>query len=236
MPRDLFGDVQSPAARVGSRSRYTVPLSLAAHATIVLAVAGATILGPVVLPGLASADMTYIMVTVPPAPPPPAPPVSAVTARPPVNPNAAPAEAPPAVVPESPRQFEVPDLSSTLTGVVPGVSAIDTVVGEVPPPPPVPVPQTPIRPGAEIRPPTKVRDVAPIYPPAAQAARIQGPVIIEATIGVDGRVQAAHVLRSRPLLDEAALTAVRQWTYTPTLLNGLPVPVVMTVTVMFTLE
>lgn len=236
MPRDLFGDVQPPAARVGSRSRYTVPLSLAAHAVTVLAVAGATILGPVVLPGLASEDMTYTIVTVPPAPPPPAPPASAATTRPPANPNAAPVEAPPAVVAETPRPFAVPDLTATLTGVVPGVSAIDTVVGEAPPPPPLPVPQKPVRPGGDIRPPTKVRDVAPLYPPAAQAARIQGPVIIEATIGVDGRVQTARVLRSLPLLDEAALTAVRQWTYTPTLLNGVPVPVVMTVTVMFTLR
>jgi protein TonB len=81
-----------------------------------------------------------------------------------------------------------------------------------------------------------VHDVAPIYPPPAQAARIQGPVIIEATIGTDGRVQSARVLRALPFLDEAALTAVRQWVYTPTLLNGLPVPVIMTVTVMFHLN
>ena len=71
MPRDLFGDVQAPAVGVGSRSRYTVPLSLAAHGLIVLAVAGATILGPVVLPGLASDDIVYTLVSVPPAPPPP---------------------------------------------------------------------------------------------------------------------------------------------------------------------
>jgi len=64
-----------------------------------------------------------------------------------------------------------------------------------------------------------------------QSARVQGIVIVEATIGVDGRVQDARVLRSIPLLDAAAVEAVKQWEYTPTLLNGVPVPVIMTVTV-----
>lgn len=90
--------------------------------------------------------------------------------------------------------------------------------------------------GGNIRPPAKTRDVAPIYPAIAQSARVQGIVIIEATIGADGRVQDATVLRSIPLLDSAALTAVRQWEFSPTLLNGIPVPVIMTVTVNFTLQ
>ena len=63
---------------------------------------------------------------------------------------------------------------------------------------------------------------------------MQGVVIIEATIGPNGKVQEAKVLRSIPLLDAAALDAVRQWEFTPTLLNGVPVPVIMTVTVNFT--
>ena len=57
-----------------------------------------------------------------------------------------------------------------------------------------------------------------------------------ATIGPDGRVQDVRVLRSIPLLDAAAIEAVKQWQYTPTLLNGVPVPVIMTVTVNFTLR
>jgi len=61
-------------------------------------------------------------------------------------------------------------------------------------------------------------------------------VIIEATIGTDGKVKDAKVLRTIPLLDQAALDAVRQWEFTPTLLNGVPVPVIMTVTVNFTLQ
>jgi protein TonB len=60
--------------------------------------------------------------------------------------------------------------------------------------------------------------------------------MIEAIIGIDGKVEQARVLRSKPLLDEAALAAVRAWEYTPTLLNSRPVPVIMTVTVQFSLK
>jgi protein TonB len=78
--------------------------------------------------------------------------------------------------------------------------------------------------------------VPPVYPAIAQAARVSGLVIVQATIGVDGQVTDAVVLRSVPLLDEAALEAVRQWRYTPTRLDGQPVAVVMTVTVSFQLR
>jgi protein TonB len=90
--------------------------------------------------------------------------------------------------------------------------------------------------GGAIKPPTRTKNVNPTYPPIAQSARVQGVVIIEATIGTNGRVTDAKVLRSIPLLDAAALDAVKQWEYTPTTLNGQPVPVIMTVTVNFTLQ
>jgi protein TonB len=89
--------------------------------------------------------------------------------------------------------------------------------------------------GGNISAPRKIKDVKPVYPPIAQSARVQGIVIIEATIGVDGHVTDARVLRSIPLLDQAALDAVRQWQFTPTLLNGAPTPIVMSMTVNFTL-
>ena len=97
-------------------------------------------------------------------------------------------------------------------------------------------PKKPLRIGGNIKQPTKVKDVKPVYPAIAQSARVQGVVIIEATIGPNGAVQEAKVLRSIPLLDAAALDAVRQWQFTPTTLNGVPVPVIMTVTVNFTLQ
>ena len=92
-----------------------------------------------------------------------------------------------------------------------------------------------VRVGGGIRQPTKTKHVAPVYPLEAKEARVTGVVILEARIEADGRVINARVLRSIPQLDQAALDAVRQWEFTPTLLNGVPTPVVMTVTIQFSL-
>lgn len=91
-----------------------------------------------------------------------------------------------------------------------------------------------LRVGGDIKPPVKIKDVKPVYPPIAREAGVAGVVIIEVRIGTDGRVEDGHVLKSIPLLDEAALDAVKQWEFVPTLLNGVPVPLMMTVTVNFT--
>jgi len=116
--------------------------------------------------------------------------------------------------------------------------------GAAPPPPPPAPPwirdgvttSNPVRIGGAILPPTKTKDVRPIYPAIAQSAHTQGVVILEVIVGADGRVNEARVLRAIPLLDQAAIDAVKDWEFTPTLLNGVPVPVIMTVTVNFTLK
>jgi len=90
--------------------------------------------------------------------------------------------------------------------------------------------------GGNIKPPAKLTDVSPVYPPIAASARVEGVVIIEATIDESGRVTQARVLRSIPLLDQAAIDAVRQWTFAPTLVDGRAVPVIMTVSVNFSLQ
>ena len=93
-----------------------------------------------------------------------------------------------------------------------------------------------VRVGGNLKPPLKVRHVAPEYPEDAQEARVQGAVIAEIRIGPDGRVADVRVVRSIPLLDEAAVDAVRQWEFEPTFVGDLAVPVLMTVTVQFTLS
>ena len=93
-----------------------------------------------------------------------------------------------------------------------------------------------LRVGGTIKAPVKVRNVNPIYPQEAQTAGVSGVVIIEARIEADGTVSRTRVLRSIPMLDDAAVEAVSQWQFTPTLLNGQPSPIVMTVTVNFTLQ
>ena len=80
----------------------------------------------------------------------------------------------------------------------------------------------------------RIKDVAPVYPAVAKSARVTGDVVIEATIDDEGKVADARGVKTVPLLDQAALDAVRQWEYRPSLLNGVPTPVVTTVTVKFT--
>ena len=96
-------------------------------------------------------------------------------------------------------------------------------------------PPEPVRVGDDIPRPTRVGHVEPRYPRVAQLARVQGVVILELVIGLDGRVTDAEVLRSVPLLDEAATEAVLQWVYTPTLIDGVAVPVIMSAIVPFSL-
>lgn len=232
MPRDLFGDVTRPSISIGSRKWYTLPLSLVSHSAIVLAVIAIPILAPAVMPSVfADEDMTVIQIEMPKPPPAPRP---VDTIRPVANPNAAPLDAPDTIAPEPVNPPEL--VNQVAVGTVGGVDVSD--VDLAPPPAPKPVaPPQPVRPGFQgVRTPVKTRHVDPQYPAIAQSARIQGIVIIEATISEDGRVINARVLRSVPMLDQAALDAVRQWEFTPTQLNGVAVPVIMTVTVNFTLK
>jgi protein TonB len=234
MPRDLFGDVTRPFAGAGARSRYTVPLSLAAHTLAVVIVVVVPLLASDALPVLQS-RITYTIYTpvIPAPPPPPPPPGPAVVNTPAAASNAAPIEAPIGFEPEPP---EAPPPITIDAGVIPG-GVTDGVESLAPPPPPPP-PELPkiVRAVHLVTPPSKVHHVAPAYPAFAQAMRLEGIVIIQATIGVDGRVVDATVLRSVPLLDAPAIDAVRQWRYTPTTLNGQPVAVMMTVTVNFRLQ
>ncbi|MEZ5290965.1 MAG: TonB family protein [Vicinamibacterales bacterium] len=233
MARDLFGDVTRPFAGVGARSRLTVPLSLAAHALALVALVVVPLLASAALPAVKDHLVaTVITPLVPPEPPAFVPRTSAAV---PVG-DAAPTEAPdglPTIDPGAIRVAEVPDL-----GVVTGPIESAADLAPPPPPPAPPVAQVPqvVRPGAGIAPPTKIQDAAPVYPTIARQARVQGLVIVEATIDTTGAVVDARVLRSVPLLDAAALAAVRQWRYTPTRLNGQPVSVLMTVTVQFQLR
>ena len=91
-----------------------------------------------------------------------------------------------------------------------------------------------VRVAGAITPPTKVKNVQPVYPALARQARVEGAVQLEVEIGEDGKVTDARVVKSVPLLDQAAIDAVKQWEYTPMMKGGVAVPVVMTVTVNFT--
>jgi protein TonB len=243
MAGQMFRDVVKPSIKVGDRRGYTVPLSIAAHALFVAAV----IIVPLVATDSSrlptpSSMLAFVTPVDPPVRPPEAPP-RAPQKRVPLadpNPGTPPLDAPASITPERPSQATADRLTGieNATGVVPG-GGFEHSTALPPPPPPARSAATPapvVRPGGDIQRPTKIKDVPPVYPRIAQAARVQGAVIIEATIGPTGSVQDVRIFGSIPLLDAAALEAVRQWEYTPTLLNGMPVAVLMTVTISFTLH
>jgi TonB family protein len=103
-----------------------------------------------------------------------------------------------------------------------------------PPAPDFPVKS--IRVGANVQQANLVSQEKPVYPPLAKAARVQGTVRFDATIGPDGTVQNLHVIEGPPLLVQAAMEAVQKWVYKPTLLNGNPVSVTTTIDINFTLS
>jgi protein TonB len=100
----------------------------------------------------------------------------------------------------------------------------------------MPTSEPPARPrpvGGDIQVPEKTHDVKPVLPELARAARIAGTVDVAIVIDRNGHVASATVTRSVPVLDAAALDAVRQWTFAPTIVDGQAIPVTMTVTVEF---
>jgi TonB family protein len=114
------------------------------------------------------------------------------------------------------------DMTTTAAGV-PG-TAPAPASGSAPP-------DAPVRVGSSIVTPKKIVDVPAVAPPQARDARVSGLVVLELTVDVEGAVKTVRVLRSIPLLDAAAVAAAQQWRYEPTLLNGRPVPVILTAAV-----
>src|SRR4051794_8473998 len=213
---------------------YTLLFSIAAHVCAACALLFTTVLATAELPAPHDASTFVDIVAEPPAPPPSA---RQPKVDPGPSPEAAPLTAPDGVHAEierpMPSDLAEPDSNGGVGGF--GNDPVIAIRDEPPPPTP-PAQLAPARIGGVIKPPRKIQDVAPVYPELARTARVSGVVIIEATIDEQGGVQDARVLRSIPLLDRAAVDAVRQWRFTPTVLNGQVIPVVMTVTVNFRLD
>lgn len=120
----------------------------------------------------------------------------------------------------------------------PDAETTSTQIAAAVPPPPLPTrprPPAPVRVGSGSFSPRLLTRVEPVYPPQALAAHVEGMVIVEVRVDATGKVAEAKVLRSIPLLDQAALDAVRQWVYAPMCFAGAPIPYIFTVTVPFTL-
>jgi protein TonB len=228
--------------RAAGRRFGTVFLSIVLHAAVI----GAFIVVPLLyysdqLPSPPEMVKAFVAAPPPPAPPPPPPPPAAAPPPQPVATTGqrplAPVEAPPKVAPEvappAPSNGSVGVPGGVAGGIAGGV--VGGTVGGIPDAPPAP-PQAPVRVGGNIKAPAQTHNVKPDYPPMAKAAHVSGVVIIEATVGKDGAVESARVLRGNPLLNQAALDAVKQWRYSPLMLNGQATPFILTVTVTFALQ
>jgi protein TonB len=232
--------LREPASGERSKSALTASVSVAAHAVVLGALLVLPLLFDDRLPEQAGEVRAFFATPLelqpPPAPPPAAARVAARVAAPrpvPTDAFTVPVEVPEQIVPEAGIDLDVEGGASG--GVEGGVAGgvVGGIVGGLPEAPPPPV--QPLRVGDVVKEPRKLRDVQPVYPPLALSGRLQGVVILECVVDTRGRVQEAKVLRGVPLLDQAALDAVRQWVYSITLVDGVPVPVIMTVTVSFRL-
>jgi len=162
----------------------------------------------------------------------------------------------PSTIPEQVAQIadEVPEIGAGTGSEVGVIGGTGDLLGPIHPvlrglaPPPVqppdvraePVPRTRqptrIRVGGLVQPPTPIYTPRPEYPPLARQVRVSGVVNLEAVIGTDGRIRSLRLVSGPPLLVNAAVDAVKQWRYTPTLLNGEPVEIVMQIEVKFFLQ
>ena len=214
----------------------TVPISIAAHLGVLLMLLIVPLTADIALP-LPEKDLPEFIRVAPPPPPPAFVPASRhASTSVPTDPSVAPTAAPSRIEPETPTpgpQFDVP--IGPPGGVPADVGDIAGLAPPTPPPPESPRPAT-VRVAQLPEPPRKIVDLRPVYPDIARKARVEGTVILESVLDTSGNVTQLRVIRSVPLLDQAALDAVRQWRYTPTVYAGRPVSVLMTITIRFTLN
>jgi len=240
-----------------TRRPWTVVLSFIGQSLLVIIL----ILIPLIYTDtIPRGTLTSFLVAPPPPPPPPPPPAAAPVKVVKVIPRQfdagrlmAPRQIPKEIA--MIKEDELPPPSAGAVGVVGGVpggvpgGAPGGVIGGIisaapvaapPPPPPKVEVQKPkeiqrIRVGGNVQQAKLIYGPKPVYPPLAKQARIQGVVRLTAVIGTDGTIQNLQVVSGHPLLIPAALEAVKQWRYQPTLLNGEPVEVITQIDVNFTL-
>ena len=239
--------------RVKDTSRWSVVLSTVLQLVLV----GVMLLIPLLnYYELPATDFVSFLTAPPPPPPPPPPPAAVVIKAVPKEFDTG-ALTQPVAIPDQVAIIEedIAAPSAGIAGVVGGVpggsvgGAVGGVLGSIissaptaapPPPPPPPVkkkaPPKRIRVGGNVAKARLTRQVRPQYPPLARQARIQGTVKLSAIIAKDGSIQKLEVMSGHPLLVPAALSAVKQWRYRPTLLNGEAVEVLTNIDVNFTLS
>jgi protein TonB len=231
-------------------------ISVALHVVVSALVVGVPLLTATdALPEVAAMK---IFMSAPPAPPPPPPPPPAPAEKPRPKPAekpvssrfAAPIEAPSVLLAE-PIDYASQEGEGEFEGVEGGViggvagGVLGGVIGGLlhaapappPPPPAAPLPKQPVRIGGQITSPAILKRVEPKYPDIAAAAKLSGLVILEALVDESGAVQTVKVLRAPSVfLERAAVEALKEWRYSPLVLDGVPMAFVLTVTFNFSVK
>ena len=234
------------------RKRHANPLAFAISVVLQTIFVGVLILIPLLY--TEAIDMQGFsstwLASPPPPPPPPPPPAAAQPVRR-VRPTSlmdagklrAPKEIPREIVilKEEPLPQDMGGVAGGVPGGVPGgqiggvLGGVIGGTGSVVPPPPKAEAPARIRVSSGVQEAKVLNRVQPAYPPLASRARIQGTVVLEAIIAKDGTVQNLRVIEGHPMLVQAAVQAVQQWRYQPTVLNNEPVEVETVINVVFKL-
>jgi periplasmic protein TonB len=241
----MFNDlVVSGANMQKTHKSWTVVVSAIVQACLL----GILILIPLIYTEALPKGMLTTFIVPPPPPPPPPPPAAAIQriVKPVVHIIKNGQMMAPTVIPKKIEMIKEdstpPDVgvAGGVAGGVPGGSmggvlgGIIGGVGSALPPPP-PKSNKPLRVGGNVQQANLLRQVTPVYPPIAKTAHISGTVVLHAIISKDGTIEQLEYVSGPPLLMKNAMDAVRQWRYKPTMLNGEPVEVDTTVSVVFTL-
>jgi periplasmic protein TonB len=241
----MFEDMVISGANVNkTNTRWTVWVSTVVQALIL----GILILIPLIYTeALPKGYNAMFLAAPPPPPPPPPPPAAVVHVKPMVHLIQQNKLMAPTVIPKKVniiKEEETPPDVGMEGGVAGGIAGgtgggvLGGIIGGAPgsniPPPPRPNVGR-IKVGGQVQQANLIRQVMPVYPPIARTAHISGTVILHAIIAKDGSIQELQYVSGPPLLMRAAMDAVREWRYRPTLLNGEPVEVDTTISVVFTL-
>jgi len=245
----MFEDLNEIGKSDGGKKAASFGIAILVEALIV----GAIIIAPLIFFSvLPDSELLTFLIAPPAPPPPPPPPPPPSEAAPPraavVDPTAfvAPTEIPreipppsmdePAFVVSGPVNTGIATGAVVSTGVQNLLNTVATTTSAAPPPPPPKPKPKPVRVGGNVQESRLIRQVKPVYPPMAQKARVQGDVVLDVEVDEEGNVTEITVKSGHPLLVPAARDAVKQWKYSPTLLNGEPTPVMAEVTVKFKLS
>jgi periplasmic protein TonB len=252
----MFEDLEKITETNPVKRFFTVMGSLVLHT---LAVVIVILLPLIAYNKLPQSELLTFLIAPPPPPPAPAP-----APPPPTNVQAAPKQAVidpskfsapseiPKEIPDAPMDdAPVVSAGNIASGIPGGVGAgvsggvsgnvigglISNVSSQAAPPPlPKLIKREPMRIGGNIKESMRIRFVKPEYPELAKRARVSFTVILVIVIDEEGNVSDIKIQQGHPLLNDAAVSAVKQWKYTPTVLNGEPVPITGTVNVVFSFK